>query len=63
MADQIDAVAGPADGEPGQINLGSGIKVGPYEIIGAIGVGGMGEVHRARDTKLARDVALKVFSF
>src|SRR5262245_28622603 len=40
--------------------LDSGARVGPYEIRGAIGVGGMGEVYRARDTKLNRDVAIKV---
>jgi eukaryotic-like serine/threonine-protein kinase len=37
-----------------------GSRLGPYEVVGAIGAGGMGEVYRARDTKLNRDVALKV---
>jgi len=37
-----------------------GDKLGPYEIIAPIGKGGMGEVYRARDTKLNRDVAIKV---
>ena len=37
-----------------------GKRLGPYEIIGAIGSGGMGEVYRARDTRLGRDVAIKV---
>src|ERR1700722_801126 len=40
--------------------LSVGRKLGPYEIVGAIGAGGMGEVYRARDSKLGRDVALKV---
>jgi hypothetical protein len=35
-----------------------GARLGPYEILGPIGAGGMGEVFRARDTKLKRDVAL-----
>jgi eukaryotic-like serine/threonine-protein kinase len=38
----------------------SGTHLGPYEIISAIGAGGMGEVYRARDPKLGRDVAIKV---
>lgn len=37
-----------------------GTKLGQYEVVEAIGAGGMGEVYRARDTKLGRDVAIKV---
>ena len=37
-----------------------GTRLGPYEITGMLGVGGMGEVYRALDTRLKRDVALKV---
>src|SRR6202035_3317119 len=40
--------------------LSAGDKLGPYEIVAPIGAGGMGEVYRARDTKLKRDVAIKV---
>ena len=40
--------------------LPSGTRLGPYEIIGPLGAGGMGEVFRARDTRLQREVALKV---
>jgi Tol biopolymer transport system component len=40
--------------------LASGTRIGPYTVSAAIGAGGMGEVYRARDTRLERDVALKV---
>jgi hypothetical protein len=40
--------------------LPSGTRVGPYEIAGLVGAGGMGEVYRARDTRLERDVAVKL---
>jgi serine/threonine protein kinase len=40
--------------------LAAGTKLGPYEIVSLLGAGGMGEVYRARDTRLARDVAVKV---
>ena len=38
----------------------AGTRLGPYEVLAALGAGGMGEVYRARDTTLSRDVAMKM---
>jgi hypothetical protein len=43
--------------------LSPGTRLGPYEIVGTLGAGGMGEVYRARDARLQRDVAIKVLPF
>ncbi len=40
--------------------IAAGTRLGPYEVVGQLGAGGMGEVYRARDTRLERDIALKV---
>src|SRR5260370_28730538 len=40
--------------------LALGSRLGPYEIVGHLGAGGMGEVYRARDPRIGRDVAIKV---
>src|SRR6202045_4311341 len=42
------------------MSLAPGTRLGPYETVAPIGAGGMGEVYRARDTRLKREVALKV---
>src|SRR5215831_12722563 len=44
------------------MRLGAGVRLGPYEVLSFIGAGGMAEVYRARDTRLGREVAVKVVS-
>ncbi|MGE5414078.1 MAG: protein kinase domain-containing protein, partial [Syntrophomonadaceae bacterium] len=42
------------------MTVATGSRLGPYEIVGPLGAGGMGEVYRAKDAKLGREIALKI---
>ena len=60
LADPLAVLPPSMDPTPSHTVLAAGRRVGPYEIVAPLGAGGMGEVYRARDTKLNRVVALKV---
>jgi Tol biopolymer transport system component/tRNA A-37 threonylcarbamoyl transferase component Bud32 len=60
LADLLTVPPPSIDPAASRTVLGVGHRVGPYEIVAPLGAGAMGEVYRARDTKLHRDVALKV---
>jgi serine/threonine-protein kinase len=57
---RVPAPAALESDSTSQLALNPGARLGPYEIVALIGAGGMGEVYRARDPKLNRDVALKI---
>ena len=54
--------ASRAAGRDRSTALAAGMRLGPYDVVAPVGAGGMGEVYKARDTRLGREVALKVIS-
>ena len=62
VATRIESPPEARQPQPFRMSLSAGTRLGPYEIVAAVGAGGMGEVYRARDTRLEREVAVKVLS-
>jgi TolB-like protein/Tfp pilus assembly protein PilF/predicted Ser/Thr protein kinase len=60
LSERPTADAGPQAVSGEEPHLPAGARLGPYEILGPLGAGGMGEVYRARDPRLKREVAIKV---
>ncbi len=57
-----DAATQAVSADPGEARFSAGTRLGPYEILALLGAGGMGEVYRARDPRLGRDVAVKLIT-
>src|SRR5262249_50586375 len=56
----LPVVLGPLSRRRSEVTIAAGSRLGPYEVLAPIGAGGMGEGYRARDTRLSREVAIKV---